>query len=109
MVSTPVTAPRADGANFTPIVQFAWDPAKAVANLEKHEVSFHEAATVLEDPLSNTFPDPLHSAREPRFLTVGLSRNARLLVVVHTEEGDTIRIISARRATPREREFYEQG
>jgi hypothetical protein len=90
-------------------VQFAWDPAKAAVNLRKHGVSFHEAATVLEDPLSTTFPDEEHSTVERRFVTVGASSRGRLLVVAHTEWNDTIRIISARRATRRERGFYEQA
>lgn len=71
-------------------------------------ITFAEAATVLEDPLSTTFPDESHSEREMRFLTVGSSHRGRLLVVRHTEQNDTIRIISARRATRRGREFYEQ-
>ena len=88
---------------------FKWDPWKAVGNLKKHGVDFHEAATVLDDPLSTTFPDQEHSDLEPRFLTVGMSSRKRLLVMAHTEEGDTVRIISARRATRHERRFYEEG
>ena len=88
---------------------FKWDPWKAVGNLKKHGVDFHEAATVLDDPLSTTFPDTDHSSLEPRFLTVGMSSRKRLLVMAHTEEGDTVRIISARRATRHERRFYEEG
>ena len=72
-------------------------------------MGFHEAATVLEDPLSATFPDEGHSVEEPRFVTIGTSELGRLLVVAHADDGDTIRIINARRATRREREFYEQG
>jgi len=89
-------------------VEFGWDPEKAAANVTRRGITFAEAATVLEDPLSTTFPDEAHSEREMRFLTVGTSHRGRLLVVVHTERNDTIRIISARRATRREREFYEQ-
>jgi len=89
-------------------VQFEWDPAKAAANLKRHRVSFHEAAAVLADPLSTTFPDEVHSQDEGRFLTIGASTRGRILIVAHTERNDTIRIISARRATRREREFYEQ-
>jgi hypothetical protein len=89
-------------------VQFVWDPAKAAANVRKHRVSFHEAATVLQDLLSTTFPDEEHSTSELRFVTIGVSMRGRVLVVVHTEHGDKIRIISARRATRGEREFYEQ-
>ena len=89
-------------------VQFVWDTAKAAANLRKHRVSFHEAATVLEDVLSTTFPDEEHSTGERRFVTIGLSTRGRLLVVSHTERAGKIRVISARRATKRERGFYEQ-
>jgi uncharacterized DUF497 family protein len=64
---------------------------------------------VLRDPLSTTFPDYDHSFVEARFVTIGVSTRGRLLVVAHTDRGDTIRIITARRATRREREFYEQG
>jgi hypothetical protein len=90
-------------------VIFNWDPAKAATNLAKHGVDFREAASGLEDPLSTTFPDPGASHLEHRLLTVGLSSSRRLLVVSHTEEGETLPIISARRATRRERRFYEEG
>ncbi len=88
-------------------MQFEWDRAKAAANLRKHRVSFQEASTVLQDPLSTSFPDAA-SEGEQRFVTIGLSALGHLLVVAHTERGDTIRLISARRATRRERGFYEQ-
>jgi len=90
-------------------VEFEWDPDKATVNLKRHRVDFNGAAGVLEDPLSTTFPDETHSEEEIRFLTIGASHRGRILVVAHTERDDTIRIISARRATRREREFYEQG
>ena len=90
-------------------MEFEWDPAKAAANRRRHRVSFHAAATVLEDPLSTTFPDEAHSPSEARFLTIGASTRGETLVVAHTERNDTIRIISARRGTRREREFYEQS
>jgi hypothetical protein len=90
-------------------VEFEWDPQKAAANVKRRRVSFNEAASVLEDPLSTTYPDEAHSEEETRFLTIGASHRGRVLVVAHTERNDTIRIISARRATRREREFYEQG
>ncbi len=86
-----------------------WDARKAAVNLRKHGVNFREASTALRDPLATTFPDYDRSANEDRFLTLGTSVNGRLLVVSHTEESDTIRIISARRATRHEREFYEEG
>jgi uncharacterized protein len=89
---------------------FKWDPKKAAANLKKHAIDFHEAATVLDDTLSSTFPDADHSSLfDPRFLTIGMSSRGRILVVVHNEELHTVRIISARLATPHERRFYEEG
>jgi uncharacterized DUF497 family protein len=90
-------------------VQFEWDPQKAAANIKRRRIGFDEAASVLEDALSTTYPDEDHSEVEMRFLTIGASHRGRVLVVSHTERNDTIRIISARRATRREREFYEQG
>ncbi len=90
-------------------MRFEWDPAKAAANLEKHGVSFEEAATVFRDTLSVTGSDPDHSVDEERFVIFGLSANARLLVVSHAERDDTIRIISARTADSRERTIYEEG
>lgn len=87
---------------------FTWDRRKAAANLKKHGINFDEAATVFYDPLSTTFPDEDHSESEHRFLTIGESGQGRVLVVAHTEAPDTIRIISARRATGSEREFYEE-
>lgn len=89
--------------------EFEWDLAKATANLEKHGVSFAEAATVFFDPLSMTIPDPLHSQDENRFIITGLSYQHRHLIVVHSDRGDRIRIISARLATSSERKKYESG
>lgn len=88
-------------------MHFEWDPAKAAQNLSKHGVSFDEASTVFGDPLAGTILDPRHSDDEPRFVTIGLSRSRRLIIVAHTEREDRIRIISARRATRRERRTYE--
>ncbi len=90
-------------------MEFQWDPRKDRSNRRKHAVSFREAATVFEDPLSATFPDPDHSLQEERFLTIGMSRVGRILVIAHTEYEEEIRIISARPATPTERNFYEEG
>ena len=87
---------------------FEWDPDKAKANLAKHGVGFLEAATVLGDSLSLTISDPGHSEGEQRFVSVGMSDRLRLLVVAHTEWGERIRIISARRATRREQRAYER-
>jgi len=89
-------------------LSFEWDLNKAKANLAKHGVSFEEASTVFSDPLSLTIPDPAHSQLEDRFVILGHSCKGKLLVVVHTERGDNIRIISARRATRRERNAYEE-
>jgi uncharacterized protein len=86
-----------------------WDNGKARQNLKKHGVSFEEAATVFGDPLSLTIIDPSHSDHEERFIIIGESIRRRPLVVVHTERGDNIRIISARVGTPRERRTYEEG
>ena len=90
-------------------MRYEWDARKAAANRSKHGVSFQEAATVFRDPLAQTGGDPDHSVAENRFVTFGLSARGRLLVVAHTEQGDTIRIISAREATARERAIYEEG
>jgi hypothetical protein len=90
-------------------VEFEWNPDKAALNLEKHGVSFQEAATVFNDPLSMTFPDPDHSIGESRYVIIGLSRFGQLLVVAHTDRDAKVRIISARKATRQERKFYEQG
>jgi uncharacterized DUF497 family protein len=89
-------------------VRLEWDPRKADANLKKHGVSFHEAGTVLEDLLSTTFPDPAHSLDEQRFITIGCSSSGRILVVAHADRGLSVRLISARRATRYERQFYEE-
>jgi uncharacterized DUF497 family protein len=90
-------------------VIFRWDPAKAIINLEKHGVSFAEAATAFDDPLSATFPDAEHSRGEHRYLTIGMSIAFRVLVVAHTDDGREVRIISARPATRKEREYHEEG
>lgn len=88
-------------------MQFEWDLDKAEANVAKHAVSFEEATTCFGDRLSVTVADRLHSADEERSVLVGESAARRLLVVVHTERGDRIRIIRARQATPIERQSYE--
>jgi hypothetical protein len=88
---------------------FEWDRRKAASNLQKHGVSFEEAATAFGDPLSVTIHDPDHSEEEERFVILGRSETGRFLVVVHTEHGDTIRIISARLAKGHERKAYEEG
>jgi len=88
---------------------FEWDPEKANDNERKHDVSFAEAATAFGDPLSVTIGDPDHSEEEDRFILLGQSFAGSLLVVVHTFRDETIRIISARLATRRERRQYEHG
>jgi len=90
-------------------MEFEWNPDKAETNIEKHGVSFQEAATVFNDPLSVTFPDPDHSIGENRYVIIGVSRFGQLLVVAHTDRGEKIRIISARKATRQERAFYGEG
>jgi uncharacterized DUF497 family protein len=90
-------------------MEFEWDQDKAARNFKKHKVPFSEAASVFGDPLSSTFPDPDHSIKEDRFITIGTSERDRVLVVSHTDRQDRIRIISARKATRRERKTYEEG
>lgn len=90
-------------------LEFTWDREKAAANLAKHGVAFEEASTAFGDPLSVTVHDPDHSDDETRFVLVGQSFRGKLLVVVHSERGGSIRMISAREATRRERRDYEQA
>ena len=90
-------------------MRIEWDPRKARSNLRKHRVSFEEAATALSDPMAATGADPDHSITEERYVTFGVSERGRLLVVAHTDEEETIRIISARIASEGERELYEEG
>ncbi len=90
-------------------MKIEWDPKKAKSNLEKHGVSFEEAATALSDPMAVTGADPDHSATEVRYVTVGVSGRGRLVVISHTEKEEIIRIISARKASKGERELYEEG
>lgn len=89
-------------------MNFEWDPGKARQNRRKHRISFEEAATIFGDPLAITYPDPDHSILEQRFITVGLSRVNRVLIVAHTDRDQNIRIISARKTTDRERRHYEE-
>ena len=94
--------------------RFEWDPAKAASNLRKHAVSFELAATVLQDPLSQSILDGEHSAFEERWITMGLARDGRLLVVSHSDaetcgNHTLVRLISARAATSPERRQYEFG
>ena len=88
---------------------FEWDEKKAKQNIKKHGISFEEAATVFGDPFSITIYDPLHSGDEDRFVILGISNKNRVLVVVHTDRDERIRIISARKATQKERKQYESN
>ena len=91
-------------------LQFEWDGDKAASNVRKHSVTFDEASTVFADPLAVIFDDEEHSLDEIREIIIGHSILARLLLVSFTERGkDIVRIISARKATKRERRDYEQG
>lgn len=89
-------------------LHFTWDPAKAASNRRRHGVSFEEAQTAFSDEAAILIEDPDHSASEERFILLGLSALTRLLVVVHVyrERDDTIRLISARKATRSERTQY---
>ncbi len=87
-------------------LRFSWDERKASINKRTHGISFEEAVTVFADPLAQIYDDPDHSVNEYRFLLVGHSLVGRILLVVHAEKGDRIRIISARRPTARERKDY---
>lgn len=90
-------------------LRFEWDEEKAAANLKKHRVSFGEVTTVFLDPFSITIPDPDHSVEEQRFIDIGSSDKGRVLVVIYTERGSNIRIISCRKSIPSERTLYEEG
>lgn len=87
---------------------FEWDQRKAAANRQKHGVSFSEAKTAFSDEFGRLIADPDHSDEEDRFVLLGTSIHSRLLVVCHcVRDGDTIRIISARKANKRERKIYQ--
>ena len=90
------------------MIEFEWGEAKAAANLKKHQVSFDEAKSIFFDEFGVQFFDDEHSSDEERFLMLGMSSGAKLLIVCHSEwhRGATIRIISARKATKRESAFY---
>ncbi len=93
---------------------YDWDKRKAQTNLAKHKVSFEEGETIFDDPLLVTYADEMHSKNEERLISIGISKNERLLLVVHVEKSETnnfilIRIISCRKATPVERRLYEES
>jgi len=87
---------------------FEWDEKKASINKRKHGITFEEATTAFGDTQSITVHDPLHSDDEERFVLIGMSEQLRVLVVVHVERREYIRIISARRATKSEQHYYEE-
>jgi len=93
------------------MIKFEWDEAKAAANLKKHQVTFEEAKSIFYDEFGVQFFDDEHSNEEERFLMLGMSSGAKLLIVCHCERehGALIRIISARKATKRESAFYRGG
>lgn len=88
-------------------MKFEWDEEKAESNFQKHGVSFEDASTVFADPFLLVMPDPRHT--ESRYIVLGRSSSDQVLVVIHAERGDNIRIISARQATPREKRSYVKG
>lgn len=90
-------------------MEFEWNTQKAATNLAKHKVSFEQAASAFGDPLGRIVSDPRHSSDEERLALLGLSQAGRLLAVMYVERGAVIRIISARRATRRERRDYEEN
>jgi uncharacterized protein len=90
-------------------LRFEWNRKKALLNIRKHGITFEEASTVFGDSLSLSIPDSYHSIGEDRFITIGTSAKGRLVVVVHTDRHDIIRIISARKAAKNERNQYELG
>lgn len=90
-------------------LSFEWDGEKAKANFKKHGVTFYEAVTVFTDPFSVTIQDPGHSADEQRYVDIGSSDKGHVLVVVYTERGSKMRIISCLKATLSERTMYEEG
>ena len=91
------------------MVSFCWDQTKNRSNLKKHGVSFEEAQSCFYDPMHILIDDPDHSDEEERMVLIGMSQDSKLLVVVHAEVVENeIRIISARKATRKERKFYEE-
>jgi uncharacterized DUF497 family protein len=87
---------------------FEWDEGKAKDNVRKHQIGFPEAKSIFNDPFLLTFLDKSHSDDEQRFINIGLSVQGRLLIVIHTEREDIVRIISSRKATNVERRYYEE-
>ncbi len=92
-----------------PELRFEWDPRKSASNAKKHKVTFEEARSAFADPNGLVIDDPDHSQGEERFILLGLSYAVRLLVVCHVYRVDLVRIISARKATPREATNYRRS
>lgn len=90
-------------------LRFGWDEEKAKKNLKNHKISFEEAKTVFNDPFLLTFSDPDHSVEEQRYVSIGKSSKGRIVIVIHTDRNDNIRIISSRKATKSERKSHEEG
>ena len=90
------------------MIDFQWSRKKARINIQKHKIDFNEAKTIFDDPEHMSKLDIDHSEFEDRFISLGLSARGRLLIVAHTFENDTIRIISARKATNRERNIMKK-
>lgn len=90
-------------------MQFEWDPYKAIRNFDNHGVSFEEASTIFDDPVYITVLDDEHSDDEQRYISIGISRSNRVILVAHTERQGYVRIISARKAMRNERGYYEEG
>ncbi len=88
-------------------LRFERNRKKALLNIRKHGITFEEASTIFGEALSRTIPDPYHSIGEDRFVTIGTSGKGKILVVVHTDRQDVIRIIGARKATKNEHNQYE--
>lgn len=88
---------------------YEWDPDKAKQNRRKHRITFEEAATVFLDPQAVTYPDPYHSDKETREITIGHAATDKVVFLSHTQRGERIRIISARKATKKERKQYEES
>lgn len=103
------TSPTSSTVGYDLGIEFEWNESKASVNLKKHGVSFEEAKTVFDNPLAVIFDDEAHSINEQREIIIGSSRRNRLLLVSFSERPDAIRIITARLATRREREDYEQN
>ncbi|MCI0514740.1 BrnT family toxin [candidate division KSB1 bacterium] len=87
---------------------FEWNEEKAISNYKKHKVTFEEGKSIFNDPFLLTFPDAEHSEFEKRYINLGISLHGRILVLIHTERKNNIRIISCRKATLSERKVYEK-